>query len=95
MKEMILSIISQKFKYNAIANKGVGEISIKEGRFLGNLVSNIETIGPIVEIGKHFGFSTIIMCLFKEEGRKLITVDNYSRNSVGLKTQSHMDETKY
>jgi len=35
----------------------MGQIKIKEARFLGNLVSNLKSDGPIIEIGTLFGWS--------------------------------------
>ncbi len=71
-----------------------GQITLKEARFLGQLVSNLETKGPIIEIGTLFGWSTRIICLFMDNGRELITVDNYSWNPFGLPPDMHFETTR-
>ena len=81
----LLRSYTRQCYYEAITNRSEGEISIGEARFLGNLISNLKTSGPIVEIGTHLGFSTLAMCLFKDDARPLITVDNFCWNALGLK----------
>ena len=81
----LLRSYTRQCYYEAITNRSEGEISIGEARFLGSLISNLKTSGPIVEIGTHLGFSTLAMCLFKQDARPLITVDNFCWNALGLK----------
>jgi predicted O-methyltransferase YrrM len=70
------------------------QVNLKESRFLGRLVSSLEYEGPIIEIGTLFGWSTRIICLFKETGRELISVDNYSWNPFKLPPGIHFETTK-
>jgi predicted O-methyltransferase YrrM len=44
---------------------------------------------PIIEIGTLFGFSTVVMTLAKNQAQRLITVDNYSWNSLGVSPEAH------
>ncbi|MFC1629033.1 class I SAM-dependent methyltransferase [Gemmatimonadota bacterium] len=62
----------------------VGEISDGEAEFLAGIAGNLEGEGPIIEIGTHLGKSTCILAEHKERDRELITVDNYSWNSLGM-----------
>jgi hypothetical protein len=71
-----------------------GQMNLRESRFLGQLVANLETEGPIVEIGTLFGWSTRIICLFREDGRELISVDNYSWNPFDIPPDIHFEITK-
>jgi hypothetical protein len=66
-----------------------GQLSITEARALGALVQQSDPTRPIIEIGTLFGWSTLIICLFKDPGQKLITVDNYSWNPLGLTPDEH------
>jgi hypothetical protein len=66
-----------------------GEISLTEARFLGDLVRNLETDGPVIEVGTLFGWSTRVMALYKGKDRELITIDNYSWNPLGLSSDVH------
>jgi hypothetical protein len=71
-----------------------GEISVSEAIFLGSLVRNLEDEGPIIEIGTLFGRSTLIMAAQKSIERKLVTVDNYSWNPLGISTETHFRITQ-
>jgi hypothetical protein len=71
-----------------------GQINLKESKFLGQMVANLRTEGPIVEIGTLFGWSTRIICLFKEDDRELISVDNFSWNSFNFPPHMHFQITK-
>lgn len=64
-------------------------ISLEEARFLMQLVSRLGTRGPILEIGTLFGWSTRVLALAKPDGMRLITVDNYSWNPLGLTPEEH------
>ena len=67
----------------------IGQISLDEARFLGQLVAGLTGTGPIVEVGTLFGWSTRVMVLFKDPTRKLITVDNYAWNPLMLSPERH------
>ena len=71
-----------------------GQINLEESKFLGQLITNLKTEGPIVEIGTLFGWSTRIICLFKEDLRELISVDNFSWNPFNLPPDMHFQITK-
>ncbi len=76
----------------ALANRG--QLSINEGRLLGDLVRSTDTTRPIIEIGTLFGFSTIVISLFKQRQQPLITVDNYCWNPLGISPDVHYEITK-
>jgi predicted O-methyltransferase YrrM len=73
--------------YRALGN--LGQLSLVEARALGDLVRASDPTRPIIEIGTLFGFSTLVITLAKTAGQKLITVDNYSWNPLGLGSQAH------
>ncbi len=77
--------------YRALSN--MGQLSIEESRLLGELVRNCDQARPIVEIGTLFGYSTTVIVLFKAPSQKLITVDNYSWNPLGLSPRAHFATT--
>jgi hypothetical protein len=77
--------------YRALSN--MGQLSIVESRLLGELVRNSDPSRPIIEIGTLFGYSTTVITLFKAPSQKLITVDNYSWNPLGLSPQAHFATT--
>ena len=77
--------------YRALDNRG--QISIVEARALGALVRSSDPSRPIVEIGTLFGFSTLVMTMFKAPTQRLITVDNYSWNPLGLRPEVHYQLT--
>ena len=78
--------------YTALANRG--QLSINEGRLLGELVRRTNTTRPIIEIGTLFGFSTMVISLFKQRQQPLITVDNYCWNPLGISPDVHYEITK-
>jgi len=82
-----------KYKIGAILDKLDGEITLEEASFLGELVRGIDSDGPIIEIGTHLGYSSTIMAMNKKNTMQLITVDNYSWNSLFLDSQSQFDLT--
>jgi hypothetical protein len=89
-----LSPLLERSQSYALTKKSYGEISLQEARFLGELIRCLKAGGPIIEIGTHFGFSTQVICLYKGIDRQLITVDNYSWNSLGLSPDNHFLVTK-
>ena len=72
----------------------VGEISLEEAIFLGDLVAGLSHDGPIIEIGTLFGHSTIVMAHRKARARSLITVDNYSWNPLQISGEVHYEITR-
>ena len=77
--------------YRALDNRG--QISLVEARALGEIVRNSDPSRPIIEIGTLFGFSTLVMTMFKAPTQCLITVDNYSWNPLGLRPEAHYQLT--
>ena len=71
-----------------------GQINLVEAKFLGQLVANLQTNGPIIEIGTLFGWSTRVICLFMDSERELISVDNFSWNPFNLPADIHFETTK-
>lgn len=71
----------------------MGQLSIGEARFLGELVAGSDPTRPIIEIGTLFGFSTIVLSLFKKQEQRLITVDNFSWNPLGISPEMHFRAT--
>lgn len=71
-----------------------GEISLFEAIFLGSLVRNLKDERPIIEIGTLFGRSKLVMATQKSIERKLVTVDNYSWNPLGISTETHFRITQ-
>ena len=78
--------------YRALAS--MSHISLEEARVLGELVRSSDPTRPIIEIGTLFGFSTIVMTLFKQREQQLITVDNYSWNPLGIGPDAHYQLTR-
>lgn len=70
-----------------------GQITLSEAKFLGKLVANLQSEGPIMEIGTLFGWSTRIICLFMDNDRQLISVDNFSWNPFNLPSDMHFEIT--
>lgn len=64
------------------------QLSIDESVFLGALVQQSDPTRPIIEIGTLYGFSALIITLFKPAGQPLLTVDNYSWNSLGISIEA-------
>ena len=62
--------------------------------FIGSLVRNLEDEGPIIEIGTLFGRSTLVMATQKFIERKLVKADIYSRNPLGISTETHLRITQ-
>ena len=72
-----------------------GPITLLEAQFLSKLVANLNTPGPIVEVGTLFGFSTAFMLVNKDNDRKLISVDNYGWNPFELTNEQHYRITSH
>lgn len=77
--------------YRALGN--LGQLSLVESRLLGEIVSQSDASRPIIEIGTLFGFSTTVITLFKNPAQRLITVDNFSWNPLGLSPEAHFATT--
>jgi hypothetical protein len=71
----------------------LGQLSLTEARLLEELVKSSDPTRPIIEIGTLFGFSTMVMTLAKQPAQRLITVDNYSWNPLGITPQAHFETT--
>lgn len=78
--------------YRAIGN--LGQLSLVESRLLGELVRSSDPERPIIEVGTLFGFSTTVITLFKAPGQRLLTVDDYSWNPLGLSPEAHFAATR-
>ena len=70
-----------------------GEITLDESIFLGKIIRDLKVPGPIIEIGTLFGRSTLVITANKTPEKKLITVDNYSWNPLGLSPGMHYQIT--
>ncbi|MDT3675750.1 MULTISPECIES: class I SAM-dependent methyltransferase [Microcystis] len=70
------------------------QLSLSESKFLAELVQASDPSRPIIEIGTLYGWSTLVITLFKHPGQKLITVDNYSWNSLGIAPEAHYTATR-
>lgn len=71
-----------------------GQVSLREARFLGRLVTELKGEGPIVEVGTLYGWSTRIFYMFKNEDRLLLAVDNYSWNPLGMPPDMHYETAR-
>jgi predicted O-methyltransferase YrrM len=71
-----------------------GHITVEEARFLGELTRRSDPTKPIIEIGTLFGFSTLVMVQHKAASQRLITVDNYSWNPLGIAPEAHRIATR-
>ncbi len=93
--EDVPSDISLTFReaqaYRAIS--GAGELAIEEARLLSELVRSSDPTRPIIEIGTLFGYSTLVLTLAKEQEQRIISVDNYSWNPLGLSPEAHYRTT--
>jgi predicted O-methyltransferase YrrM len=68
--------------------------STNRGPFLGELVRRSDPDRPIIEIGTLFGYSTRILAANKTTGQRLITIDNYTWNPLGLSRANHRIATR-
>jgi predicted O-methyltransferase YrrM len=73
---------------------GPSEISLEEGRFLGGLAQGVPDDGCIVEVGTLFGFSTRVLAMFKPAAARLIAIDNFAWNPLGLSRHQHARLTR-
>jgi hypothetical protein len=71
-----------------------GQISLVEARFLMQLVAQSDATRPIVEVGTLYGHSTLVMCLAKPRHQRLLAVDNFSWNSLGISSAVHAAATR-
>jgi hypothetical protein len=78
--------------YRALSN--MGQLSLVESRLLGEIIASSDKTRPIIEIGTLFGFSTTVMTLAKATEQRLITVDNYSWNPLGISPEAHYQSTR-
>lgn len=69
-------------------------ITIAESRFLAELVQRSDAARPIVEIGTLFGCSTLVLARAKHPGQRLLTVDSYCWNPLGLSAEAHERATR-
>ena len=67
----------------------LSQLTLAECHFLGELIRSSDPKKPIIEIGSLYGWSTLVITLFKAPEQPLITVDNYSWNSLGLTAEAH------
>ena len=66
-----------------------GHISINEAKFLSSLIRRTCKDDPIIEIGTLYGFSTNVIAVSKEKSQRLITVDKYIWNPLGISPAAH------
>ena len=66
-----------------------GPVNLQEGRFLAELSASIEKDGPIIEIGTLMGWSTRVIAMAKAPTRRLITVDSFTWNPLGVTPEAH------
>jgi hypothetical protein len=59
-----------------------------------SLVSRCDPSRPIVEVGTLYGHSTLVMCLAKQPTQRLLAVDNFSWNSLGISSEVHLSATR-
>lgn len=72
-----------------------GQISLVEARFLMQLVGSSDPTRPIIEVGTLYGHSTLVMCLAKPPSQRLLAVDNFSWNSLGISALVHAAATRH
>ena len=71
-----------------------GSVQPNELGFLKELVCRANAIdGPIVEIGTLFGFTTQHIAYWKDQDKKLITIDDFTWNPIGFDKQTHYEFT--
>ncbi len=78
--------------YRALSNPG--QLSLVESRLLSEIVAGSDKDRPIIEIGTLFGYSTTVMTIAKAQSQRLLTVDNYSWNPLGLSPEAHYQTTR-
>jgi hypothetical protein len=72
----------------------LSQLTLAECHFLGELIRSSDPTKPIIEIGSLYGWSTLVITLFKAPSQPLITVDNYSWNSLGITPEAHFTATR-
>jgi hypothetical protein len=72
----------------------MSQLTLAECHFLGDLIRSSDPTKPIIEIGSLYGWSTLVITLFKAQSQPLITVDNYSWNSLGMTPEAHFTATR-
>jgi hypothetical protein len=72
----------------------VGQISIQESRFLGEITRSLPSNRPIIEIGTLFGSSARVIAQNKKDDQELLTVDAFTWNPCGLTQQQHKHITE-
>lgn len=72
-----------------------GSLNDVELAFLKRAVEKTANIlGPVIEIGTLFGFTTAMLASWAGEGRTVITVDNFTWNPWGLVPAAHQALTR-
>lgn len=89
-----LGKLTMREQIGVVAVATPAEVSIEEGRFLGELVRRTDNSRPIIEIGTLYGHSTTIFTLFKDPEQELIGVDNFSWNPLDLSPEVHEFATR-
>ena len=78
----------QSFAEISLADQGA--VQEHELPLLEKLVKRANGLpGPIIEIGTLFGFTTQKIALWKSQDKKLVTVDNYCWNPLGVSPEEH------
>ena len=78
----------------ALEKSREGAVSLEEARFLYHYAVKSDVSRPIIEIGTHFGTSTLAICMGKAVTQELITVDNFSWNALHLPPNEHYELVK-
>jgi len=77
---------------NQERNAFSGSVVPEELPFLKELVETAAGYsGPIIEIGTLYGFTTQHLAEYKAPDKKLITVDNFSWNPIGMSSDAQRD----
>jgi hypothetical protein len=83
----------QAFADIALADQGA--VQENELPLLEELVHEANGMpGPLIEIGTLFGFTTQKIAFWKDPAKKLITVDNYCWNPLGVSPDEHCHLTR-
>lgn len=84
-----LDLMNYKEFQIARALAAEGHITLDEAQFLASLVQSTDPQDPIIEIGTLFGFSTLVLAMNKQKNQKLMTVDKYVWNPLGISSKVH------
>ena len=91
-RRRVLSFL--RFSRRGTQPKG-GSVDNEESEALKELAQKAEKFeGPIIEIGTLFGFSTQALAIGKNQDKKLITVDRYTWNPIGIPSWRHEELTR-